>query len=633
MRVLRTVFAARASNDAMQNRNRLRPLIYIVGAGALISGAGALHFGFAQPENAAVAGSRAPQITRPQYDLRADLDAELLTFNATANVTVPALGAPLREAVFFLYANADGVGGAGQGRKNLKVEGVAVDGAPAKWNLNGAVLRVQLPTPKSNAFAVAVSYKGIVPRSDGKDDDMMGGLMSTDISGMLGLPGAEKTAPQPKADNTDYGLYTASRGIVSLGAFWYPQLAVYRNGQWADDAPAGLGDVAYAVKSDYRVSLGVPKNYTVVAPGRISHGADGRVHIVANDVRECAVLMSSDYIYKAKTFDVAGRPVEVEALARRESAAKIDQTIDVAGHALQIYAKRFGPYQFDSFKVVEAPMKSGAGGMEYSGMTGIASGLYGDMGAQLGGMMTSLNIPGADELLKSLGDDTLGGDTATPNENGGAGGALDMVGGILGQQKEMLDSLLETTIAHEVAHQWWAIGVGSDSQKHPFVDESLTNWSAMLYYEDRYGKARAQQMSELNLNTSFSMGAMLGGGDKPANLPTSAYTNNLQYGAVIYGKAALYYEKLRALVGDEAFFGALREYYARFDDKLAGPQDLKAIMIEKAPGKGAQINALYTRWIDGAHGKEDIGGGMMGGMDLGDLLNGALGGMMGGGDE
>ena len=608
----------------MQNRNRFRPLIFVLGAGAaMLTGAGALHYGLAQPETRVLAQTRAPQITRPLYDLRADIDVELLTFSATANVAVPAQGEPLRDVVFFLYANADGVGGAGEGRKNLKVESVAVNGAPVKWSLNGAVLRANLPAPTGDSFEVAIKYKGVVPRSDGKDDDMMGGLMGADISGLLGIGGGGATE-KPKADNTDYGLYTASRGIVSLGSFWYPQLAVRQNGKWADDAPAGLGDVAFSVKSDYRVSLGVPTNYLVAAPGLVTRGADGRSVINAANVRECAVLLSRDYLKKSKVFQVAGKAVTVEAIARRESAAKIDQSIEVAGRALQIYAKRFGPYPFDRFKVVEAPMKSGAGGMEYSGMTGIASGLYGDMGAQLGGMMSSLSIPGADELLKSLGDDTLAG-----GNDGGAGGALDMVGGILGQQKEMLDSLLETTVAHEVAHQWWAIGVGSDSQRHPFVDESLTNWSAMLYYEDRYGKAKAAQMSELNLNTSFSMGAMLGGGDKPANLPTAAYTNNLQYGAVIYGKGALYYQKLRELVGDEAFFGALREYYARFDDKLAGPGDLKAIVIAKAPAKRAQINALYTRWIDEVHGREDIGGGL-GGLDLGGLLNGALGGFMGG---
>ena len=274
----------------MQNRNRLRPLFFALGtAAALLIGAGALHYGLAQPENIAVAQTRAPQ-SRPLYDLRADLDAELLTLAATANITVPAsTNDPLKDVVFFLYANADGVGGAGAGRKNLKVESVAVDGAPAKWNLNGAVLRVQLPVAKTQSFAVAVSYKGIVPRSDGKDDDLMGGLMSADISGMLGLPGAEKAAPK-KEDNTDYGLYTASKNIVSLGSFWYPQLAVRQSGKWADDAPAGLGDVAFSEKSDYRVSLGVPQTMTVAAPGLVSRGADGRVEIRAGNVRELAVF-------------------------------------------------------------------------------------------------------------------------------------------------------------------------------------------------------------------------------------------------------------------------------------------------------------------------------------------------------
>ena len=496
----------------------------------------------------------------------------MLTFDATANVTVPAQNEPLRDVAFFLYANADGVGGAGANRKNLKVESVSVDGAPIKWNLNGAVLRANLAAPQAGPLLVEIKYKGVVPRSDDKDDGMMGGLMGADISGMLGLGAPDAQAEKPRADNTDYGLYTASRGIVSLGSFWYPQLAVRQNGKWAEDAPAGLGDVAFSEKSDYRVSLGIPKAYVVAGPGSVSRGADGRALIRAENVRECAVLMSRDYLTKSKTFDVGGKPVKVEGFARRESAAKLDQSIDVAGHALQVFSKRFGPYPFDNFKVVEAPMKSGAGGMEYSGMTGIASGLYGDMGAQLGGLVSSLSLPGADKLLESLGDTTMRGGA---DAGGADNGMMGMIGGVMGQQKEMFDSLLETTIAHEVAHQWWAIGVGSDSQKHPFVDESLTNWSAMLYYEDRYGKARAQQMSQLNLNTSFSMGAMLGGGDKPANLPTAAYTNNLQYGAVIYGKGALYYSKLRELVGDEAFFGAMRQYYARYNDKIGRAARLK----------------------------------------------------------
>jgi hypothetical protein len=33
---------------------------------------------------------------------------------------------------------------------------------------------------------------------------------------------------------------------------------------------------------------------------------------------------------------------------------------------------------------------------------------------------------------------------------------------LLKQQGAILGTMFEATIAHEVAHQWWAIGVGSD---------------------------------------------------------------------------------------------------------------------------------------------------------------------------
>lgn len=569
---------------------------------------------------------------RPQYRLAANIDYDLLTLQASARVQIPASGAdPLRDAVFFLYANAGGVGGDDSRRKNLVVDRVTLEGNanPLPFKLDGAVLRVALPAPQSSPFTLKVDYHGVVPRAakdEGGLSSLMGGALGGDISSMLGMgtPAAEKEKPK----NTDYGLYTYGNGILSLGSFWYPALAVRQNGKWVDSAPEGLGDVAFAEKSDFEATIQAPSNVALIAPGQITKGVNAGhtvFNIKADNSREFALLMSEDYVSKARVFPVAGRSVTVSATVLRKNAAKLDKTIDIAGAALQIFSKRFGAYPFNEFKVVEAPMKGGAGGMEYSRVIGIASMLYEDMGAQLGGMVTSLNLPGADKLLESLGDDTLAGGAAPAEEAGGEGNPMtDMVGGILGQQKQIFDSLLETTIAHEVAHQWWAIGVGSDSQRHPFVDESLTNWSAMLYFEDRYGRKVADEMRELHLKTSFSMGAMMGGGDAPANLPTSAYTNNLQYGAVIYGKAALFYDQLRALVGDAVLFSALQDYYTNWNNRIAGPNTLRMAVETRAPGKKAQIAALYKRWIEEAHGQEDIGG--AGGLDLGGLLGGILGG-------
>jgi aminopeptidase N len=165
----------------------------------------------------------------------------------------------------------------------------------------------------------------------------------------------------------------------------------------------------------------------------------------------------------------------------------------------------------------------------------------------------------------------------------------------------------ECTLTHEIAHQWWAIGVGNDSQRHPFVDEALTNWSMAYYFEDRYGPARGREIRDSFLETAFV--AALGTEDckdAPANLPTSGYRDIHQYGMVAYCKGGLFYQKLRELTGDEVFFEALRDYYRQFRGKLADPADLRNIIIAHAPAHRTAIDALYRRWIEGAHGSEDI---------------------------
>ena len=573
------------------------------------------------------------RVSRPRYDLDLKLDTQLLTLESSAKITVPATSAdPISDAVFFLYANADGVGGANSKQKNLVVQSVSLNGKSVPFTLEGAVLRAKLPSPQSAPFALEIQYRGVVPRAPAQKEGIAGMLgAELDLGALLG--GAASASPAKSAPakpkNTDYGLYTFGNDILSLGAFWYPQLAVRRDKKWADNAPQGLGDVAFSEKSDFRVNLQIPPSFSVVAPGKIARSGNA-VQISAPNIREFALVISDEFVSKKRAVQVGGKSVSVESFAHKNNAKKLDESLEITAKSLQIFAKRFGPYLYDEFRVVESPLRSGAGGMEYSGVIAIASMLYGDMSAGLGELTTTLNLPGVEGLLGDLG----AGETAKNEAPQNGSPPNDLLGGILGQQSEILGTMFETTIAHEVAHQWWAIGVGSDSQNHPFVDEALTNYSAILYFEDRYGPEKAAQMSDLHLKTTFSMGAMLGG-DKPANLPTASYSGNLQYGAVIYGKAALFYGELRELLGDEAFFAGLRTYYARYSGKIADENSLKAIFLAGSSAKRAQIEALYKRWIYEAHGAQDIGvgmGEMFGGLDISGILGGLLGGIGGAGE-
>jgi hypothetical protein len=96
--------------------------------------------------------------------------------------------------------------------------------------------------------------------------------------------------------------------------------------------------------------------------------------------------------------------VRVESFATKAHAAKSAQAIDVAARSLQIFARRFGPYGRERFVVAEGPLRGGAGGMEYSGMTAIASALYGDLQKQLGAMTGMAGMLGG-----GAGEGALGG--------------------------------------------------------------------------------------------------------------------------------------------------------------------------------------------------------------------------------
>jgi aminopeptidase N len=278
--------------------------------------------------------------------------------------------------------------------------------------------------------------------------------------------------------------------------------------------------------------------------------------------------------------------VQVSSWARATNAEKSTEVLDVAAHALQIYSKRFGDYPYDHFTVVQGPLSGGAGGAEFSGLAIIAQALYGDIDKELAAMFGPLGM-----------------DSSGP------------VGVLMKQQMDAVKSLLEISVAHETAHQWWAIGVGSDSRRDPWLDESLTNYCAMLYYKDRYGAEKYKQMVDTNLSESYQMSRMMGFADAKVGGSTDQFSGDLQYGAVVYGKGALFYQALNQLMGDDKFDNALQKYFSLYNGKMANDADLIQTFKNIDPTQSDKIEDLYQHWIWQLHGDADIGA-----LSISDLL-------------
>lgn len=208
-----------------------------------------------------------------------------------------------------------------------------------------------------------------------------------------------------------------------------------------------------------------------------------------------------------------------------------DKALQVAVDALTAFTELFGPYPYTELDVVETP--NHLGGMEYSGLVVVEDGLY-------------------------------------------TGGGVEWL------------------TAHEVAHQWWMVVVGNDQIDDPWLDEALTQYSTMLYYEQVYGEERAQAILRGEFQQSYQS-LVRRGRDMPAGLPAEAYPAEL-YWDTVYDKGALYFHELRERVGDETFFEILQTYYQRHRYRIATPDSFLAVVEEVS---GDAHRDLFETWIAG----------------------------------
>ena len=143
-----------------------------------------------------------------------------------------------------------------------------------------------------------------------------------------------------------------------------------------------------------------------------------------------------------------------------------------------------------------------------------------------------------------------------------------------------------------MAHQWWFAVVGSDQVDDPWLDEALTQYSTMLYYEHAYGPDRgAAIVRTVFADTNEALVAS--GRDLPAGLPASAYSPG-QYFQVVCDKGALHFHELRQSVGDDLFFEILRTYYSQHRYRIATPASFLAV-AESVTGN--QYLDIYEAWI------------------------------------
>jgi hypothetical protein len=129
---------------------------------------------------------------------------------------------------------------------------------------------------------------------------------------------------------------------------------------------------------------------------------------------------------------------------------------------------------------------------------------------------------------------------------------------------------LYSVIVHEFAHMWFPMQVGSDEKRYAWQDEGVTRFNqiqAMQEYFKGYDRLSISRNNYVALaQTDLEEPLMRHGDHYRYGTPA--------YGIASYDKMALNLEMLRALLGDETFVRAYREYGRRWLNKHPTPYDL-----------------------------------------------------------
>ncbi len=156
-------------------------------------------------------------------------------------------------------------------------------------------------------------------------------------------------------------------------------------------------------------------------------------------------------------------------------------------------------------------------------------------------------------------------------------------------------------IVHETAHQWWYGVVGNDEVRNAWLDEGLTEYSTMMFYQNAEGYnytfdgKRADALAAYMLYCENYKNNGLG--DTSMNRAVNEYDGDVEYSYMTYVKGALMLDDVRNTIGDAAFMTGLKNYYSDCMYKIAKPEHLIGAM-EKASKR--RLGELFDSWLNGS---------------------------------
>ncbi len=340
----------------------------------------------------------------------------------------------------------------------------------------------------------------------------------------------------PTVMGGNYGLFGYFEDTLAMDVF-FPIIPVFNEQGWNVEVPPLNGDLIFTDPSFFNVTIIAPENLVLVASGKKvgeeKRNGTMRTQFVAGPTRD--FFLAGSVGFKTLTTKVDEITIRSTFPSQFEEAGKL--ALQIGERAMQVFIKRFGAYPFSEFDIVVTPMQ--AGGMEYSGATAIMLELF-DVKKQISGMPAPV--------------------------------------------------LLESTIAHELAHQWFFSQVMNDPLTEPWLDEAFAQFATYIYYLDAYGAQAADQYAQnwqARVDRTTNKTKLIG-------LPAGEYLDAKEYSGIVYGRGPLFIAELETLFGEQKFSQFLKDYNNAFRWKIV---DTKGFMEFAEQECKCDLDGLFMEWV------------------------------------
>jgi aminopeptidase N len=156
--------------------------------------------------------------------------------------------------------------------------------------------------------------------------------------------------------------------------------------------------------------------------------------------------------------------------------------------------------------------------------------------------------------------------------------------------RELIDDDNDQIVAHEMAHHWFGDLVTIESWANLTLNEGFANYAEYLWMEHKYGKTKADEhrQNELNgyLTSAFTTGLH--------PLIHYRYANKEDmFDAHSYNKGGLVLHYLRNILGDHAFFASLSHYLKKHQYTDVEAHELRMAFEDVT---GEDLNWFFDQW-------------------------------------